>query len=72
MKHAVIENGVIVNIVLAEPEFAAQMGWITFPEYVGTRAVTLGWEYDGTNWIGPVEPPLPEPPPEVTVPVERV
>lgn len=72
MKYAVIENGVLINIVLAEPEFASQMGWITFPEYVGEKAVAIGWQYDGSNWIAPEEPPQPEQPPEVVVPVERI
>jgi hypothetical protein len=74
MKHAVIENGVIVNIVLAEPDFASQMGWIAFPDFVAEKAVGIGWSYDGTNWVAPVEPviPEPEPAPEVTVPVERI
>lgn len=72
MKYAVIENGVLVNIVMAEPEFALQMGWITFPEYVGEKAVSIGWQYDGSNWIAPEEPQQPELAPEVVVPVERV
>jgi len=43
MKHAVIENGIIVNIVLAEPDFATQMGWVVFPDYVDNKAVGIGW-----------------------------
>jgi hypothetical protein len=72
MKHAVIENGIIVNVVLAEPDFAAQMGWVAFPDYVDNKAVGKNWGYDGSNWIAPEEPPEPEPAPEVTVPVERI
>ena len=55
MKHAVIKNGIIVNIVLAEPDFATQMGWVVFPDYVDNKAVGIGWGYDGSNWTEPVE-----------------
>jgi len=53
MKYAVIKNGVIVNIVMSDSEFASQMGWITFPEYVDNKAVGIGWTYDGSNWTEP-------------------
>lgn len=55
MKHAVIENGVVVNVVEAEPDFALQMGWIVYPDYVENEAVGIGWQYDGTNWTKPAE-----------------
>jgi len=72
MKHAVIDNGIIVNVVLSESDFAAQMGWVAFPDYVDNKAVGIGWGYDGTNWIAPEEPPEAELAPEVTVDVERI
>jgi hypothetical protein len=74
MKYAVIENGVVINIVVAEPDFAAQMGWVVIPEYVDNKAVGKDWGYDGANWIAPIEPivPEPEPAPTVTVDVERI
>jgi hypothetical protein len=59
MKYAVIKNGVIFNIVEAEPDFAAQMGWITFPDFIGTKAVGIGWKFNGSSWTEPdpvVEP----------------
>ena len=31
-KYVVIENGVVTNIVLATPEYAAEQGWIEYPE----------------------------------------
>jgi hypothetical protein len=64
MRHAVIENGIIVNIVLSEPDFAAEMGWIACPEYVGDQALDIGWSYDGTNWINPNPPVAPQQTPE--------
>ena len=72
MKHAVIENGIIVNTVLAEPDFAQQMGWVAFPDYVEEKAVAIGWGYDGTNWIAPPEPINEAPIPELTIGVERI
>lgn len=61
-KYAVIENGKVVNTVLAEPEFAATQGWVVCPDEAG-----IGWDYDGTNIIDnrPV-PPAPEPAPAPT------
>lgn len=72
MKYAVIKNGVLINIVLAEPEFASQMGWITFPEYVGEKAVAIGWQYDGSNWIAPEEATNTDESTQVTIDVERI
>ena len=44
--YAVIENGKVVNIVVSEPEYAAQQGWVALPENAG-----IGWDFDGTNFI---------------------
>jgi len=59
MKYAVIENNLVVNIVEAESDFAAQMGWITYPEYIDEKVVGIGWKFDGSSWTEPdpvVEP----------------
>jgi len=54
MKYAVIENGVISNIVEATPEFAAQNGWITFPEYdVNNQVVDIGYLYQNGTFTKP-------------------
>jgi hypothetical protein len=55
MRHAIIENGVVANIVVAEPDFAASKGWI-----VATPGVQTGWLYDGENFAPP-DAPGPEP-----------
>jgi len=65
MKYAVIENNLVVNIVEAESDFAAQMGWITYPEYINNQVVGIGWQYDGVNWTPPAET-TPETTPEET------
>jgi hypothetical protein len=46
MKHAVIKDGKVINIVVADPEFAANQGWIECPEEAG-----IDWDYDGTSFI---------------------
>ena len=48
MRYAVIEDGVITNIVVATPEFAAAQGWIECPD-----EVNIGWSYDGTILVPP-------------------
>ena len=53
MKYAVIQKGVVSNIVLADPEFAAEQGWIECPE-----GVDIGWAYDGQTATPPAEIPV--------------
>jgi hypothetical protein len=50
MKYAIIKNGIVSNIAVADPEFAAEQGWIECPEGVG-----IGWAYDGQTATPPVE-----------------
>lgn len=45
MKYAVIENGKVINIVLSEPEYAAEQGWVECP--IGG----IGWDYDGSTFV---------------------
>ena len=49
MRYAVIENGKVVNIAAATPEFAASQGWVECPD-----GVSIGWSFDGGI---PVPPP---------------
>jgi hypothetical protein len=48
MRYAVIENGKVVNIAAATPEFSASQGWVECPDIVN-----IGWSYDGRNLIPP-------------------
>lgn len=48
MRYAIIENGVVVNIAEAEPEFAAEKGWIELPDGIG-----IGCTYDGESFSQP-------------------
>lgn len=52
-RYAIIENGVVTNVVLADPTFAEEQGWVAAPDDVGP-----GWLWDGTNF----SPPPPAPP----------
>jgi len=52
-RYAVIENGVVKNIALAEPEFAQEQGWVLAPD-----GVSYGWTYTGSVF-SPLPPPSP-------------
>ena len=59
-RYAIIENGVAVNVVIADAELAAQNGWVACPDG------GPGWKYDGTNFTAPDPIPEPEPAPAPT------
>ncbi len=55
VKHyGIISNGVVINAVLADDEYAASQGWILLPDGVGPN-----WRYDGAAFSEPlfVHPP---------------
>lgn len=54
MRYAIIEAGTVVNIVVADPAYAADKGWVEAPEPVG-----IGWLYDDGDWIAPEVEPVP-------------
>lgn len=60
MRYAIIENGVVVNVVVADAEFALQQGWIECP------SGAPGWLYDGQTFTAAPPPPAPEPAPAPT------
>ena len=59
-KFAIIENGKITNTVVAEPDYAAEKGWIALPDDAGAD-----WDYidgqfvDNRPMITFVTPPTP-------------
>jgi hypothetical protein len=58
MKYAIIENGVVVNVVVAEAEYAQSQGWIECP------TAGPGWTYaDGVFTAPVVVAPEPAPAP---------
>jgi hypothetical protein len=54
-RYAIIKDGLVANVVVADAEFAATQGWVECP--------TAGpnWKYDGTTFTEP--DPVPEPAP---------
>ena len=60
MRYAIVENGVVANVVVADAELAAQNGWVECP------TAGPGWLYDGQTFTAPPAPPTPEPTPTPT------
>ena len=58
-RYAIIENGLVANVVVADAEFAAQNGRIACPD------ASPGWKYDGTTFTEP-DPIIIEPAPAPT------
>lgn len=48
MKYAIIEDGVVVNIVVSDdPDFAEEQGWVPAEEV----KASIGWEHDGKDFV---------------------
>jgi hypothetical protein len=58
-KYAIIENGTVVNAVLAETEYASEQNWVELPEEAG-----IGWTYVNGEFVDlrPAPEPAPAPP----------
>ena len=52
---AVIENGKVVNVVVADSLENAQLAGVVV-EYTDEKPAAIGWDYDGVNFIAPVPP----------------
>ncbi len=61
MRFAIIEDGIVANIVLAEQEFAADQGWVEAVDGVGP-----GWFFNGVEFMPPA-PSAPVVPQSVTM-----
>jgi hypothetical protein len=46
-RYAIIENGIVVNVVVADAEISSANGWIE------CLTAGPGWKYDGTTFIEP-------------------
>lgn len=57
MKYAVIENNKVINVVLADEDYARQQGWILCPEEVG-----IEWDYIDEQFVDNRPVPVPEKP----------
>jgi len=55
---AVIENGIVTNIIVADSlAIAQEVTGKTCVEYTDDKPAGIGWSYDGTNFTAPVEEP---------------
>ena len=54
--YAIIETGVVANVVIADAEFAEEQGWIIAPS-----GVAIGWAYEDGAFSepAPAEEPVP-------------
>ena len=50
MRYAIVEGGTVANVVLSDPDYAVQQGWVACPEEAGP-----GWLYDGTTFSPNIE-----------------
>lgn len=48
MRYAIIEDGVVMNIGAATPEYADEQGWVACPD-----GCEIGWLYDGEEFTTP-------------------
>ena len=53
--YAIIENGIVVNVAMADPEYADAQGWIA------AQGAGIGWAWDGETFTAPPAPPEPVP-----------
>lgn len=44
--YAIIENGKVVNLVVAEADYAATQGWVACPDGAG-----IGWDYINGQFV---------------------
>jgi hypothetical protein len=58
MNYAVVENGVVTNIVVSESAL--------FPNWIQSDVAQIGWTYDGAVFTPPAPPPEPVLPPNIT------
>ncbi len=60
MQYAIIKNGIVENVILADAEFAASIGAIE------AQNASIGWSWDGAQFTAP-SPPAPVVPQFVTM-----
>ena len=54
--YAHVQNGYVVNVITAESlEIAQQATFNQAVEYTEENPAAIGWAYDGTKFIAPVE-----------------
>jgi len=51
---AVIENGLVVNVIVGVEDEVVAANPTTYVEYTTENPAGIGWTYDGVNFIPPV------------------
>lgn len=52
MRAAIVENGIVVNVAVADKAFAIEQGWIP------SDSAQIGWIYNGKKFSAPAAPQL--------------
>lgn len=50
MKYAIVENNKVINVVIADEQYANQQGWVVCP-----NAIEIDWLYENGQFV---EPPI--------------
>ena len=50
---AIIENGKVVNAVVAEADYAAEQGWVALTDNAG-----IGWDYTNGQFVNNLPAPV--------------
>lgn len=58
-KYAIIEDGIIINVVISEPDYAEHQNWIK----ITNTEVGIGWSYIDNQFVRPE--PIPQMPEEI-------
>lgn len=53
MRLAIIKDGLVENVVVADLEFANNQGW-NYIQLEQDQPCAIGWTYDGQNFISPI------------------
>lgn len=59
MKYALINNGIVLNVIDSDAEFAATIQG--YEHVIASEDAQVGWSYDGNTLSAPTVPPAPEP-----------
>jgi hypothetical protein len=51
---AVIENGIVTNIIVGVEDEVVAANPTKYVEYTAENPAGIGWTYDGTNFISPI------------------
>jgi len=53
---AVVENNTVINIIVGVEDEVVAANPTKYVEYTKENPAGIGWTFDGTNFIAPIEP----------------